>query len=285
MPTSKEQSAISRIRNQYNTLSPGERKLADLLLDFPGDIASYSATELAKLAGVSKAATTRFFQRLGYENFEQARRAARDQQLWGSPLYLMSQKEELQVADANLKQQMELEMKNLRRTYERLDTDYLELIAGKLVKAKRIWLLGFRHSHYLAGYARWQMLQTRDGVYLLNANGATLADQIADIEPDDIVIAIGFRRRMKTFLKALKTMHARKLRILYLTDPNVGASINYASWVLTADVSGAGTFDSYPAAMSLIHLLSSGMFTQSDRAGRERFKQIEELHDELDDFD
>jgi DNA-binding MurR/RpiR family transcriptional regulator len=196
----------------------------------------------------------------------------------------MSQKQELQVADSDLRQQMELEIHNLHRTFERLDTAYMESVAGKLVKARRIWLLGFRHSHYLAGYARWQMLQIRDGVFLLNANGATLADQVADIQPDDIVIAIGFRRRMKTFLNAMKALHARKLRILYLTDPNVGASINYATWVLTADVSGAGTFDSYPAAVSLIHMLSSSMFKQSGRAGRERFKQIEDLHDDLDDF-
>ena len=58
-------STISRIRVHYQSLPPSERKLADLILDFPGDIAGYSATELAHLAGVSKAAATRLFQRLG----------------------------------------------------------------------------------------------------------------------------------------------------------------------------------------------------------------------------
>jgi DNA-binding MurR/RpiR family transcriptional regulator len=55
-----------RIQESYDILPPAERRLGDLLLNFPGDIANYSATEQAELAGTSKAAATRFFRRLGY---------------------------------------------------------------------------------------------------------------------------------------------------------------------------------------------------------------------------
>lgn len=284
MPQARQDSALIRIRNHYRSLPPTERKLADLLLEFPGDIASYSATELAERAGVSKAATTRFFRRLGYESFEQARLLAREQQVWGSPLYLMSQRPELQVADSNLKRQMELEMQNLARTFESLDTNYLETVAAKLIRAERIWVVGFRHSHLVADYARWQMLQVRDQVHSLVSEASTLPEQIVDIGQNDIVVAVGFRRRTQRFLQTLKSLRQRNVRILYLTEPNVGASINYATWVLTAEVSGTGTFDSYPAAFSLLHLLTTSMFTQSGKNSRERFKQIEQLHEELNDF-
>ncbi len=280
----KPTNTISRIREHYAQLPPSERKLADLLLDFPGDIASYSATELARLAGVSKAATTRFFQRLGYQNFEQARRQAREQQVWGSPLYMMSQQPERQLEDSSLIRHMELEIQNLAQTFERLDVAYLETIATRLVAAEKIWLLGFRHSHFLADYARWQILQVREEVHLLVAEASTLAEQIVDISENDVVIAVGFRRRTRRFLQSMKSLHARNIRILYLTEPNVGASINYASWVLTAEVSGVGIFDSYPAACSLIHLLSTSMFRHREKNSRERFKLIEELHEEMDDF-
>ena len=284
MTKTRQESVISRIRNHYSSLPPTERKLADLLLEFPGDIASYSATELAERAGISKAATSRFFQRLGYDNFEQARLLARDQQIWGSPLYMMSQRPDLAVADANLKQQMELEIQNLAQTFERLDTQYLETIAANLLRAEHIWVLGFRHSHIIADYARWQILQVRDQIHSLISEASTLPEQIVDIGENDIVIAVGFRRRTQRFLQTLKSLHQRNIRIVYLTEPNVGASINYATWVLTAEVSGTGTFDSYPAAFSLLHLLTSSMFTQNGKHSRERFKQIEELHEELNDF-
>ena len=41
----------ARIRDQYARLPKSERKIADLILEFPGEVAAYSATELADLAG------------------------------------------------------------------------------------------------------------------------------------------------------------------------------------------------------------------------------------------
>jgi len=66
-----------RVQALYASLPSGERKVADLVLDFPGEIAAYAASEIAGLSGVSKATVTRFFRRLGYESFEEARRSAR----------------------------------------------------------------------------------------------------------------------------------------------------------------------------------------------------------------
>ena len=59
------QSLSARIRSCYEDLSPTDRRLADLMLEYPGDIASYSASELARLTNVSNAAVSRFVQRLG----------------------------------------------------------------------------------------------------------------------------------------------------------------------------------------------------------------------------
>lgn len=284
-PKKDDESALARIRNHYQSLPPSERKLADLILDFPGDMASYSATELAQLAGVSKAAATRLFRRLGFESFEQARRLTREQQNWGSPLYMLRQEPEIDVQDSYLRRQMEQELSNMTRTFEALDPRKLERIGKSLVDANRIWLLGFRHSHFLADYARWQFLQVRDNVQLLVSEASTLAEQMVDFKPGDIVVAVGFRRRTLRFREALKVIHKMGVPILYLTEPNVGASINYATWVLHAEVSGSGPFDSYPAASSLIHLLSIAMLNQVGRDARERINKVEEFHAALNDFD
>ncbi|HEY0202489.1 MAG TPA: MurR/RpiR family transcriptional regulator, partial [Burkholderiaceae bacterium] len=59
----------ARIRAQYGALSAADRKLADVLVARQKDVLSYSATELAGFAGVSKASAARFFRRLGYSDF------------------------------------------------------------------------------------------------------------------------------------------------------------------------------------------------------------------------
>jgi DNA-binding MurR/RpiR family transcriptional regulator len=55
-----------------------ERQLAEFVLDFPGDLPSYAASELAALAGVSNATVTRFIKRLGYLHYDDARRQVRE---------------------------------------------------------------------------------------------------------------------------------------------------------------------------------------------------------------
>ena len=62
-----------RISDCYEFLPNSERRVADLLLNFPAQLATHSATELASLAGASKAAVSRLIQRLGYASYASAR--------------------------------------------------------------------------------------------------------------------------------------------------------------------------------------------------------------------
>ena len=110
------QSLEGRIHAVYGQMPAAERKMADLILDFPGDVAAYSATELSELAGVSKAAATRFFQRLGFAGFEEARRQARDAQRWGSPLYLQSKDDRPRDVSGELRRYLDEEIQALTTT-------------------------------------------------------------------------------------------------------------------------------------------------------------------------
>ncbi len=72
----KDRSFLYRVRQAYRP-TPCRKATGEFVCDFPGELASYSAQELAALAHVSKATVTRFIQRLGYETYEEARRHAR----------------------------------------------------------------------------------------------------------------------------------------------------------------------------------------------------------------
>ncbi len=78
------------IRDNYDRLPTGERKLADVLLEIGGELAAYSATELAGRAGVSKATAARLVRRLGYADYHELRQQARAQKRSGSPLSELS---------------------------------------------------------------------------------------------------------------------------------------------------------------------------------------------------
>ena len=73
------------IQEHYEQLSPAERKLATLLLDRADDMLTYSATELAAMAGVSKATGARLFRSLGYADFNEVRLQAREERNLATP--------------------------------------------------------------------------------------------------------------------------------------------------------------------------------------------------------
>ena len=65
------------IRSRYDGLSPSDRKLSDVIVARQKRLGAHSATELAQLAGVSKASAARYFKRLGYQDFNEFRAAVR----------------------------------------------------------------------------------------------------------------------------------------------------------------------------------------------------------------
>src|SRR5215210_6708004 len=70
-------SLLGRIREQLHELSPAERQLSEFVLDFQGKLGNHSASEVAKSAKVSGATVSRLVRRLGYKNYDEARRQSR----------------------------------------------------------------------------------------------------------------------------------------------------------------------------------------------------------------
>jgi DNA-binding MurR/RpiR family transcriptional regulator len=63
-----------RIRENYDGLTPGFRKLADFMMDSTLDVAFLTATELSRRVGVDPATVVRFSQELGYSGFRELSR-------------------------------------------------------------------------------------------------------------------------------------------------------------------------------------------------------------------
>lgn len=279
-----DRSFENRIRECYPDLPESERKVADLVIDFPGEIAAYSATELAELAGASKAAVTRLIRRLGYGNFDEARRSARDTRDWGSPLYLLRHEPAAPPVDQRLREHLEQDLGNIARTFDGLNPAQMDQIVEAVASARRVWLLGYRNSHILATYARWQFIQVRDEVHVLPLGGETLAEYLASMSGDDLMIAFGFRRRVAQVRRAMEIANRAGTPILYMADPTVRETAALARWTLLCEVGGVGVFDSYSAALSLLHYLCVALVAKTGAAGRRRLQRVEDMHDALGDF-
>ncbi len=275
----------TRIRNAYANIPASERRIADLILEFPGDMAAYSATELAELAKSSKAAVTRLTRRLGYSSYDEARRSARASRDWGSPLYRLShERDESLPTDSKLKQHLDTDIASMVATFDGLDSHIVEEIVAAIADARRVWIIGFRNSAFLASYAKWQLIQVRDDVAVLPSGGETLAEFLASMSSEDLIIVIGFRRRVQRLRRFMETAAELGLPMVYFTDPSVRETAALARWTVLINVSGVDVFDNYSAALSLIHYVSSEVVAKTGASGRKRLKSIERLHDQVSDF-
>ncbi|MCB1956145.1 MAG: MurR/RpiR family transcriptional regulator [Rhodocyclaceae bacterium] len=272
-----------RLADCYAALPKSERLVADLLLNFPAQLATHSATEVAALAGASKAAVSRLIQRLGYPSYAAARTAVRSARQWGSPVYL-DDNAPAQAVDDPLDAHVAADIEILRKTLEGLDRAGLASLVDTLATARRVLIIGHRNSALLADYLRSHLGMLRDGIELAPMHGATLAEGMAGLGPEDLLVAVGFRRRVPAFATALGIARRHHTPTAVLTDPSGAALAAEARWVLTAHCRGASMFDSYVAAVSLINHLAAQLAQHLGASARARLREVEQLHGELGDL-
>ena len=274
----------SRIRECYANMTPAERRLGDVLTSLPGTPAGYSATELAALAGVSKAVTTRFFRSLGYGGFDEFRDELRAAANAGSPAYQPVGDPDVAI-DERLQPHLRRESRNLSQTLRGLAPHVLDESAEAVRAAERIFVCGFRNSYLLAGYLARQLQLMRGGVALLPAAGQTLGDDLTALGDGDLFVAIGLRRRVPQLKTLMSIARENGAKCLYLTDPSSRGDRGPTDWVIECEIRGAAPFDSYATAMGVLNLLCAEVFRHDIDGGYRRLREIENLHDALGELE
>lgn len=268
-------SFIARVQESLHQLHPTERKLAEFVLDFPGELTSYSASELARLAGVSNATVTRFIKRLGYRNFDEARRQARAEKQTGSPLFLADRAAGVQDAFiAHAEQGQD----NLRRTFARLAEGQVDEIVATLLKARKVWVYGFRSSHAVASYFRWQIFQVKEDIQVVPNAGDTLGEYFASVTSRDLIVVFGLRRRPARLRDILAQAVASGAPVLYVTDDAV-ARRDDVRWHIQCACAAPGPLDNHAAVIALCHVIANRVMELAGAQGRDRLTAIEARHD------
>ena len=274
-------SFVARVRAQMKDLPATERRLAEFVLDFPGDLASYNGSELAALAQVSKATVSRFVRRLGYPGYEEARRHVRDDKGVGAAL-LLAAADTTGLAQG-IGAHAEQGQQNLAATFSRLSDDMIDDVARNVISARRVLVFGYRSSQSFANYFRWQIVQVIEHAIALPGAGETIGEYLADLDSKDCVVVFGLRRRVPQTEAILKFVGATGAKALYITDSHA-AELAGAAWTIHCDVSAPGPLDNHVAVMAVCDLLATKILELSGNAGRKRLSSVESAHDALDEM-
>ncbi|AHG21330.1 RpiR family transcriptional regulator [Chania multitudinisentens RB-25] len=271
-----------RLRSLYPQLAPQEQRVADFIFDHFDDLMSYNSAELARLSGVSKATVSRLFKHLGYPNYRAMRDELRTLRQSGMPL---ADNRDVVQGNTLLARHYKQEMANLTACVKQIDAAQFNAVITSLVQARRVMLLGMRNSYPVAMHLRQQLMQVRERVTLLPQPGQTVAEELVDLDAQDMAIVVAFRRRPRQLRAILRQLQAQQVPTLLICEPQVQALIPLVHWHLAAPLDSVSAFDCYSSAMSLANLLSNALLHQMLAQGRQRIHQIAELYSELEELE
>ncbi|ABE37188.1 transcriptional regulator, RpiR family [Paraburkholderia xenovorans LB400] len=273
----------SRIAECYDELSEIDQRLADVILSAPGQLAMQTATELASSAQVSKATATRFFQKLGYASYDDARAIARAAQVGGSPLYLQDRgrKTAGSKLDDVIQRHLQHEVENMANTYRSLDTQVLSEVVDAIAQARRVAIIGYRHSYTVATMIRRELIQVRSDVMLLPAPGDTIGEYLADLNAKDLAIVIGLRRRVPAVGLATAALAEAGVPVVYMSDVIAGKPARLARWVIRCHTDGLMLFDSKAGMTAVVNLICSLVAERVLDRSNSHLQRVEVLHDSL----
>lgn len=272
---------LHRVRDALPELHPSEQKLAELVLNFPGDMAGYTATEIAELANVSNATVSRFVRRIGYGSFDEARRAVRNEQRAGTALLRFAS--ETRRQGGTVASHFESSQQNLELTYSALDDGAIDSLAQAMFAARRVWFIGFRAGQAFAQYLGWQTSQVLGNVTVLPRAGETLAESMASLSKADIVLLVALRRKPKLVAAVAEAARQAGAKLAVIED-RPGPETVDARWHFTCVTSANGPLMNHVGCMAICNLIAARTIEVSGAAGRSRMAAIEDGHRRFDEL-
>lgn len=271
----KNEPFLTRVRASLPELHKAEQKLGTFLLDFPGELASYDAQELARLSGVSKATVSRFVRRLGFENYESARKAVREESQTGSRHFLAHSQNV--PSERQLATSLEEEVENVAQTFGRIDTADLDTLAKAIVQARRVWVAGYRISHSFAEYMYWQLIKVVPDTTVIPRSGESLGEHFAAMQPDDLVIWIALRQWMSNTDSALRELQKLNVPTALIGDDGQQDDAR-VRWHFRCRIETSSPQFNHASVMSLCHQIVTRATLMADLDGRLRLRKIDELN-------
>jgi DNA-binding MurR/RpiR family transcriptional regulator len=257
----------SRLRSKR--LTPGQRRLAQCLIERSGEIGHLSSTELAELAKVSQPSVTRFATALGYDGFFDMRRQLRT----GAPVAPSATE-----TTANRFQSAALaEAANVTELARNLDADSLQGIGKALADSRPLVVLGLRASMGLAAQFCYFGAKVHPDIRITATGGSLIEDEI------DQAVAAGGRCLLAFMmplypgetLKALQYAKTLGLETVVVSDATYVDHDGLADRLLTARINSRLVFDSYAACAVLVSVLLDAMCDALADYAQRRLEQNE----------
>ncbi|RQW27952.1 MurR/RpiR family transcriptional regulator [Rhodobacteraceae bacterium CH30] len=260
---------MDKLTEAYPSLSPALAKLADYLLRHPLLAATHSIEELAVATGTSAAAANRLARKLGYAGFVPMRsELTASLQAAVSPVdKFRAQVERRGDGEGTLEELQRIAMGNLASSVSMTRQAEFVAAVATLCAARRVWVLGFGNSSYLAGAMVSNLMPFCDAVALgMEGGNENAAYRLSSISADDVLVAISLPRYSRDTTRLARFAASKGAAVIAITDSPASPLQSCSRHVLYACAEHPVLSSSGAAALWLIEALVGAVMTRKPEA-------------------
>jgi DNA-binding MurR/RpiR family transcriptional regulator len=251
--------ALRQILTKVNGLNGAQKRLGHYLQNDSSALLLSNVGDLARAVGVSKSTVVRFAKSLGYKGFPEFRRDI--QQEMRRKLRAADRMEETFAElgnDENIFAKLiKRDILLLEETLQAASFPDFHKAVEIIWRARKVFLIGLNASMALAYLLHFRLVRVKKETHWMFLTGGTsLLEQLAFIEPEDVLIAIDFLQVPREVQTALQ--HAKRVGapILGITDFPTSPIARAADVCLYAKRGLHSTVNSLTPAFSLVNALA-----------------------------
>ena len=277
---------ISHIQSQYPRFSKGQKLIAQYILKNYDKVAFMTACKLGETVGVSESTVVRFANALGYSGYPKLQDAL--QELIKNKLTTVQRVDmvkEFNDDSAILKKIVKSDIDNIKDTLDEIDEKAFEEASNRILKARRIYILGMRSSFTIAQYLGFYLGIILDSVHVIRTDMGDAFEQVVKINEDDVLIAISFPRYSTKSYQIVSYAKEKGAHIISLTDSPFAPVASLTDNLLLVKSNMVSFVDSLVPALSIANALivSVGMKEKEDI--KQHFDDLEAIWEKYSVYD
>ncbi|MBB1198376.1 MULTISPECIES: MurR/RpiR family transcriptional regulator [Curtobacterium] len=262
----------ARIDSVWEQLSPAERRVAAMVRHDPELLLVGTSAELAAESGTSKATVSRLVRSLGFQDAAEVRQNLMSARGSGLPWV---------AEDAAHVDQRAVEARNLDAAFASLGRADRPRLARRIVRARRVLVLGERGAYPIALQLRSQLAQVRSDVRVGPSPGQRLGEEVADLDRHDLVVLVTVRRHTAGVERIVRHCVDSGADVIVLGDPTAAVIAAPAATAILCPVDSPSAFDSMAALFAVVAAITNDVYDASGPGGRVRVDAVATAYDAL----
>lgn len=282
-----KQNLLQLIDERMPVFSKGQKQIGRYITEHYDRAAYMTAAKLGEAVQVSESTVVRFADELGFDGYPGLQHAL--QELARTHL---TAAQRMGVADNRMKREnvpdkvLLGDADLIRHTLEGLDRAAFGASVEKIIAARHIYIVGLRSAAALARFLTFNFRMMFDNVRVIEGtSGSEMFEQVLDIGPEDVMIAISFPRYSKRTVRLVEYAYSTGADVVALTDSPESPLAANCNQLLTACSDMASFVDSLVAPLSIINAMITAVSLARQEEVAKRLCRMEQIWDEYDVYD